>query len=106
MSFHLRLPKFQYLGPSTAVEVCKLLASHPGEARLLAGGTDLILQMRRRDMTPRFVIGLKGIKELALIREEADGSLAIGGMTTIQTLLTSPLIRKKCSILSQTAAGM
>lgn len=106
MSFHLRLPKFEYLAPSTAADVCGLLASNPGEARLLAGGTDLIIQMRRREIVPRYVIGLKGIGELSFIREQTDGGLAIGGMTTIQTLLTSPVIRKRYGILSQTAAGM
>ena len=106
MSYNLRLPRFEYLAPSTAAEVCSLLAENTGEARLLAGGTDLILQMRRREIKPRFVIGLKGIRELAFIREQADGGLAIGGMTTIQDLLTSPVIVEKYSVLSQTAAGM
>ncbi len=106
MSYLRRLPKFEYLAPRTAEDVCVLLASHAGEARLLAGGTDLILQMRRRETTPGFVIGLKGVADLAFIREQADGGLAIGAMTTIESLLSSPLVRKKYGVLCETAAGI
>ncbi len=106
MSCHLRLPKFEYLSPSTKAEVCGLLASNPGEARMLAGGTDLILQLRRREIRPRYVIGLKGVAELAFVRERADGGLTIGGMTTIHTLLTSSLIAKNYPVLALTAVRM
>ena len=106
MSYHLRLPKFEYVPAATAAEACNLLAANPGEARLLAGGTDLILQLRRREIRPRYVIGLKGVAELAYVREQAEGGVTIGGMTTIHTLLTSPLLRGKFEILAQTAAGI
>ncbi len=106
MSYIRRLPKFEYLAPRTVMETCGLLGSRSGEAKLLAGGTDLIMQMRRRETVPRFVIGLKGVPELAFIREQADGAVAIGAMTTIQSLLTSPIIRQKFGLLSQTAADM
>ncbi len=106
MSSLRRLPKFEYLAPVTADEACGLLASRAGEAKLFAGGTDLILQMRRRETVPKYIIGLKSVAELAFIRETAAGGLAIGAMTTIQTLLTSPIIRKKYSVLAQVAAGI
>ena len=106
MSYLRRLPKFEFLAPQTADEVCSLLAAHSDDARLLAGGTDIILQMRHREITPRCIIGLKGVGELAFIREQEDGGAAIGAMTTIHMLLSSPLIRSKYSILAQTAAGM
>ncbi|MBI2182871.1 MAG: FAD binding domain-containing protein, partial [Deltaproteobacteria bacterium] len=65
MSYLRRLPKFEYLAPRTIGEVCALLAGHADEAKLLGGGTDLVLQMRRRELAPRYIIGLKGISELA-----------------------------------------
>ena len=106
MSYLRRLPKFEYLAPRTPEEVCDLLAAHSDEAKLLAGGTDLILQMRRRAATPRCIIGLKGVPGLAFIREQADGGLAIGAMTTMQTLASAPVIRAKYGLLSRTAAEM
>lgn len=106
MGYLRRLPKFEYLAPGTVDDVCAMLSDHGENAKLLAGGTDLILQMRRRETVPSTVIGLKGVAELAYVRELADGGLAIGAMTPIQTLLTSPLIQKSYGVLAEVAAGM
>ena len=103
MSYLRRLPRFEYLAPRSVTAVCDALAEYPGETRLLAGGTDLILQMRRREIAPRYIIGLKGVSELAFIREQADGEIAIGAMTTIQAIQSSPVIRNKYGLLSETA---
>lgn len=78
MRYLRRLPKFEYLAPRTIEEVCDLLALHGDRARLLAGGTDLLLQMRWREATPAHVIGLKGVAEMNFICEREDGGLAIG----------------------------
>ena len=94
MAYLRRLPKFEYLAPRTVDDVCSMLSAHGGNARLLAGGTDLLLQMRRRETVPDYVIGLKGVAELAYVRELDGGGLAIGAMTPIQTVVTSPVIRK------------
>jgi CO/xanthine dehydrogenase FAD-binding subunit len=106
MSYLRRLPKFEYLAPVSTDEVCRLLAAHASEAKLFAGGTDLILQMRRRETVPKYVIGLKSVPELTFVRETAEGGLAIGAMTTLQTLLTSPIIRKTYGLLAEVAAGI
>lgn len=106
MTYLRRLPRFEYLAPADVAAVCDVLAEYPGQARLLAGGTDLILQMRRREISPRYVIGLKGVSELAFIREQANGDLAIGAMTTIQAIESSPVVRKKYRLLSETAGEM
>jgi len=106
MTYLRRLPKFEYFAPGNIEDVCGLLAAHGAEARLLAGGTDLLLQMRRRETVPSYVVGLKGVAELAYVREQADGALAIGAMTTIQTFVTSPVIRRKYGMLSELAGGI
>ena len=105
MTYLKRLPKFEYVGPRSLAEVCGLIAgtSHE-EVMLLAGGTDAILQMRRRERVPRRVIGLKGVAELEFVREQADGSLAIGAMTTLQTLLSAPIVSQRYDLLRETAA--
>jgi len=106
MTYLRRLPKFEYLAPRSVDDVCGLLAAHGAAARLLAGGTDLLLQMRRRETVPSYIIGLKGVAELAYVREQADGALAIGAMTTIQTLLSSPLVGRNYGILTEAAGGI
>jgi len=60
--------------------------------------------MRQREVTPRYVIGLKGVQELSFIRSQPDGSLAIGAMTTVRAIECSLLITGKYDFLSQTAA--
>lgn len=106
MGYLRRLPRFEYLAPRSVVAVCDVLAEYPGEARLLAGGTDLILQMRRREVAPRYIIGLKGLSELAFIRPQKNGGVAIGAMTTVRTIEFSPLIRERYGLLCRTAAEM
>ncbi|MBM2831356.1 MAG: FAD-binding PCMH-type protein, partial [Dehalococcoidia bacterium] len=44
----MSLPKFEYLIPTSLAEACALLAKHQGKARVLAGGTDLVPQMKKR----------------------------------------------------------
>ena len=105
MTYLRRLPKFEYVGPRTLTEVCSLISGGaPDDAMLLAGGTDAILQMRRRERVPRRVIGLKGVAELDFVREQADGGLSIGAMTTLHSLLSAPAIRQRYAILHETAA--
>jgi aerobic carbon-monoxide dehydrogenase medium subunit len=103
MGYLRRLPRFEYVAPQSVAAVCDALAAYPTEAQLLAGGTDLILQLRRREIAPRHVIGLKGVSELAFIREQA-GELIIGAMTTIEAIASSPVVRRKYSVLADTAA--
>lgn len=105
MSQLRRLPKFEFVGPRSLAEVCALTAeAAAGEVLLLAGGTDAILQMRRRERTPRRVIGLKGVRDLAFVRETGEGGLAIGAMTTLAELLAAPLVRSRYALLCETAA--
>lgn len=103
MGYLRRLPKFEYLAPRTVDEVCSLLAERRGDARLLAGGTDLILQMKRREVAPAAIIGLKGVEGLSFIRSGKDGGVAIGAMTTMRAIERSSLIREKYDFFSATA---
>jgi carbon-monoxide dehydrogenase medium subunit len=103
MGYHQRLPKFEYLAPPTVGVACAMLARYGHEAKLLAGGTDLVPQMRRREVTPRYVIGLKSVSELASISEQ-NGHISLGAMTTFETIAASPVLRKTHRVLSDTAA--
>ena len=61
----MRLPVFKYMAPKTAQEAAVILADHaPGEAMVMAGGTDLIPNMKRRQQTPKIVVSLAHIDEL------------------------------------------
>ncbi len=92
------LPEFDYLRPLTVDELSAILAKHKGEARLMAGGTDLIPLMRERILRPKYVVDLKGIKELHGITTRNDG-VTIGAAVTVNEIVESEIIRKKFTAL-------
>jgi carbon-monoxide dehydrogenase medium subunit len=91
-----------FLRPATVVEALRRLAGDPG-ARAIAGGTDLVVQLRagRRRVETLVDIGALG---LAGVREHADG-IAIGATTTMDALAADPLVRSVCPALAE-AAGL
>lgn len=100
------LPKFEHLAPKTIQEACSLLSRYKQEARVLAGGTALLVQMKHREITPHYLINIKNIPDLDYIRYDDKESLRIGALTTIEALKTSPVIRRRFGILSQAAGGL
>ena len=106
-TFYSRLPRFEYVQPTSIDEALSLLARHEGEARLLAGGTDLLPKMKRREITsPAYVIDLKGIPDLNHIDHDEEKGLSLGALTTIHAIETSPVIQNKGNILAQAAYTM
>jgi 4-hydroxybenzoyl-CoA reductase beta subunit len=88
----LGLPSFEYLEPKNLEEALEFLTVHSDKARVIAGGTDLIVRMKQRLVEPAFLISLKHLQELDFIRK-ADGIAAIGAMTPLSSLLDSDLIK-------------
>jgi 4-hydroxybenzoyl-CoA reductase subunit beta len=82
----LRLPEFQYLAPRELAEATGLLAEHGPQAMVVAGGTDLFPNMKRRQQEPPVVIGLRGVPELRAIQPTADGGVRLGAMLTLHEL--------------------
>jgi len=70
----LRLPWFDYRAPRSVVEAAKILAGEGPAAMLVAGGTDLLPNMKRRHQTPKVLVSLKGIESL----RKANGTLGAG----------------------------
>jgi carbon-monoxide dehydrogenase medium subunit len=75
------------------------LAEHGEDAKLLAGGQSLIPLMNMRLATPRRLVDLNHVLELAFV-EERDGGVAIGAMTRQRTLERSALIRARLPLLA------
>jgi len=107
VTFYRRLPRFEYVQPKTIDEALSLLAKSNGDARLLAGGTDLLPKMKRREITaPAYVIDLKAIPDLDYIDYDEEKGLSLGALTTIHAIETSPVIGQKFTILAQAAYTM
>ena len=101
----MRLPPFTYLAPVSAADAVKLMADHGGDAMLVAGGTDLYPNMKRRQFEPRVLVGLRGIKELVGVRGTAAAGLVIGAGTTLTATSRHAEIARHYRALA-TAAGL
>jgi xanthine dehydrogenase YagS FAD-binding subunit len=96
---------FEYASPTTVKEALGLLADRWGEVDILAGGTDLLSLMKESIHTPRRVVNIKAIKELAGI-SKTPGGLRIGAAVTLDELLASALVRQEYPSLAEAARGV
>ena len=95
---------FAYKRPTTVAEAVALLDAHGSDARLLAGGTDLVIGLRSGAEKPTVVIDVKRIADLCSgIREEA-GVVTIGAATVMTDVAASPLVRRHFRALGEAAA--
>jgi 4-hydroxybenzoyl-CoA reductase subunit beta len=98
----MRLPRFTYQAPRTIAEAASFLAEANGNAMLVAGGTDVLPNMKRRQQTPAVLVGLRGVEELR--RVTGGDGLTIGAGMTLADLLDLPSVRERYTGLWQAAA--
>jgi 4-hydroxybenzoyl-CoA reductase subunit beta len=99
----MRLSKFEYLEPKSIGKACSMLAAHKNEARLLSGGTDMLVLMKQRVITPQYVVNLKSIPGLSYIKYSAKNGLKIGPLTTLRTVTRSPEVKEHFPVLAEAA---
>lgn len=92
---------FEYRTPKNLKEVQGNLKEFGSEARLIAGGTSLIIMMRQRLVRPACLISLRSVRGLNRITQK-DGGLRIGGLATHREVETSPLVRRRIPLLAET----
>ena len=102
----MRLPKMDYIAPTTVKEACTLLDRHGPEARVLAGGTDLLVALKLRNMRPALLLGLGGIPDLKGIDFEDGEDLKIGAMASLNDVRYDAYISEHYPALSQAAAAV
>jgi len=93
------LPGFEYFEPKTLDEACSLLNTYKERAKVIAGGTDLIVQMKLKSLIPEYLVNLKQISALSEIKEDEFGGLRIGSLNTHRSIYTSPIIKKNYDFL-------
>jgi carbon-monoxide dehydrogenase medium subunit len=92
---------FEYHNPTSLEQVFELLDRHGEDARVLAGGTALVIQMKQRLVQPSHVIGLRRVAGLNDIETTAEG-VKIGALCTQRQIQNSPVIREVVPLLSDT----
>jgi len=102
--FMKRTEPFDFYQPASLQDACRLLREHGPGGHFLAGGTDLVIAMKEKGLAPKYVIDLKRLPGLSGIRENGDGGISIGALTTMREIETHPLLIKKYPFLTQSAA--
>ena len=98
------LPQFEYVSPETIPETLTLLNEYGRKAKVLAGGTDLISEMKWGEYKPDYVIALSHVSGLDNIGYDEKEGLKLGAMCKIAQIEKSDVIKKNYPLLSQAAS--
>ena len=95
---------FEFHSPTSLEEVFQLLDTHGEDARVMAGGTALVIQMKQRLVQPEHVISLHRVSGLDDITAHANGSagVRVGALCSQQRLATSPVVQELVPIVAET----
>jgi carbon-monoxide dehydrogenase medium subunit len=97
---------FTFIKPESVKEAVSALQEHGAKARILAGGTDLVPEMKlSRQTSPEYVVSLKAVSELNYLREEGKG-VAIGAMTPLYEVVVSPTLQQRFPALVDAAKSL
>jgi len=99
------MKQFQYYQPETIEDVCLLLSQFGKEANILAGGTDLIVQMKKGFLAPKHVINIKKVGGLDFIKEDAAG-YTLGALATIAGIAAHPGLQQALPIVVSSARSI
>src|SRR5437867_4060470 len=89
----LRLPKFKYLQPKNVAEAVRMMADAGPDAMYVSGGTDLYPNMKRRQQTPKVVIGLGHLKELRSLKGKPKDGIVLGASLTLTEVSEDSRVR-------------
>lgn len=89
------VPEFEYLVPESVHQACTWLSRYGDEAKVLAGGSDLIVKMKHGLLKPKYVVSLKALPELRGVRYEPGRGVVIGARTTHNEVAASPVLRER-----------
>jgi aerobic carbon-monoxide dehydrogenase medium subunit len=92
---------FEYRTPKNLKEVHATLKEFGSDAKLMAGGTSLIIMMKQRLVRPSCLVSLRSVRGLDSI-EIKDGGVRIGGLATHRQVESSPLLRRRLPLLTET----
>ena len=92
---------FEYRTPKNLKEVHATLKEFGGDAKLIAGGTALVIMMKQRLVRPTCLVSLSSVRGLNGI-EVKDGGLSIGGLATHRAVESSSLVRRRLPMLAET----
>ncbi len=102
---HIIPCKFDYYEPKSLNEAIEILSKYGSDAKILAGGTDLLILIKMGVLKPRCIVNIKKISDLYGIREQGD-QLIIGALTKLRTLEKSKVIKENFTALYEAVKSM
>lgn len=94
------LRPFQYCEPQTVKEALGIMSEYGPKATVLAGGTDLLMSMKKRQVSPEYLIYIKDIPDLNDINYSQEAGLKIGALATHSAVADSPIIKAMFDLLA------
>lgn len=98
------LQEFSYVAPSTQEEVIRLLKDHAGKLRILAGGTDLLVDIHNGAPAPQMLLDIKKVPQFNKITFSAKDGLSIGSTVTCRELIDNPVLARRFPLISEAAS--
>lgn len=100
------IPEFEYLSPQSLPEACALLAQYGESAKVLAGGSDLLVKMKDGLMKPAYLVSLKNLDSLKAVRYENGTGVVIGALATHNEVMTNPILQERYRSVCEAAHTM
>jgi len=94
------LRPFEYIEAESVDDAVELLARYGADARVIAGGTDLVISMKKRELAPKYLIAIGHLPELSFLELDPDGALRVGPLSTHAVVGRSPLVKEHFEMLA------
>ena len=100
------VPEFEYLSPQSVQEACALLVQYGANAKVLAGGSDLLVKMKDGLMKPAYLVSLKNLDSLKAIRYQKGAGVIIGARATHNEVMNNDILQEKYRSVCEAAHSM
>lgn len=100
------LPSFEFIEPTSVKQVCSALHQSTGKAKVIAGGTDLLVNMKKKLIKPEAIISLAKISRLKEISYSDGNGLKMGSLVTMTELAESRVVVDKFPALAKAASKL
>jgi CO/xanthine dehydrogenase FAD-binding subunit len=97
------LPEFTLIVPSTVDEAIAILGERQGQVRILAGGTDILVEMKCTDRGAKTLVKINRLSELNFITHNSENGLTIGALTTIRAIADSSAMKQSYQLMLDAA---
>jgi CO/xanthine dehydrogenase FAD-binding subunit len=98
------LPRFQFKEPKTLMEALKIAEQNAGKAAFIAGGTDLLVNLKKKVVNYEVIISMERLADLTVLKYSDENGLTLGAMTRIGDLEDSPMVKEKYPALAIAAS--